>query len=133
MKRKIALLAFVAGFGLIAWLFVAPRVRVDLAALSHDPSKMKLNYIELMHKSAGTLPNSIQTGFIHLQDGERVKFWFINKHVQSGKGLTRFDFEDGQTAYLSGAFCCEVWVSDDAVKNKESLLNYIAKVDGSMP
>ncbi len=101
--------------------------------MSHDPSKMALNYTALMHKSAASLPNSIQTGFIHLDDGSRVKYWFISKHVQPGKGLTRFDFQDGQTSYLSGAFCCEVWVSDDAVKNKESLLNYIAQVDGSMP
>lgn len=84
-------------------------------------------------KSSGILPNAIQTGLIHLEDGSHVKFWFINKHVQPGMGLTRFDFQDGQKAYLSGAFCCEVWVSDEAVKNKDSLLNYIAEVDGSMP
>ena len=133
MKRKIALLSLVAVCGLIAWMVVAPRIRIDIAARSHDPSNMKLNHIELMHKSAGSLPNEIEAGFIHLEDGGRVKFWFINKHVQPGKGLTRFDFQEGQTAYLSGAYCCEVWVSDEAIKNKKSLLDYIAKVDGSMP
>lgn len=96
-------------------------------------SKLKLNDVPLMHKSAGSLRNAIQTGLIHLQDGSQVKYWFVSKHVQPGKGRTRFDFQDGQTAYLSGAFCCEVWVSDDAIKNKESMLSYIAAVDGTMP
>lgn len=133
MKKKIALLGLLAVCVCAAWLFAAPRIRVDLAARGHDPSGMKLNDVALMHKSHASLPNGIQTGLIHLQDGGRVKYWFISKHVQPGKGLTRFDFKDGQIAYLSGTFCCEVWVSDDAAKNKESLLAYIARVDGSMP
>jgi hypothetical protein len=62
-----------------------------------------------------------------------VKFWFINKHVQPGKGLTRFDFEDGLIVYLNGAYCCEVWVTEDAVKSRESLLDYIAQAEGSIP
>lgn len=133
MKKKLAILILVAFASLVAWFFVAPRVRIDIAARSHDPSTMKLNHIKSMHKSSTSLPNKIQTGFIHLLDGGRVKFWFINRHVQPGKGLTRFDFEDGQTVYLSGAYCCEVLVSEDAVKNRESLLDYIAQADGSMP
>ena len=133
MKKKIALLALLVVCGFIVWMLVAPRILIDHAARNHDPSKMKLHRVELMHKSTGTLSNSIQTGFIHLDNGSQVKFWFISNHVQPGKGLTRFDFPDGQTAYLSGAFCCEVWVSDQAVKNKESLLAYIREVDGSMP
>ena len=133
MKKKIALLALLVFCGFVVWMLVAPRVRIDHAARSHDPSKMMLHHVKLMHKSTGTLANSIQTGFIHLDDGSQVKFWFINKHVQPGKGLTRFDFQDGQTAYLSGAYCCEVWVSDEAVKNKDSLLDYILEVDGLMP
>lgn len=131
--KKIALLALLIVCGFIVWMLVAPRVLIDLAARNHDPSKMKLQRVVLMHKSTGTLPNSIQIGFVHLDNGSQVKFWFISNHVQPGKGLTRFDFPDGQTAYLSGAFCCEVWVSDEAVKNKESLLAYIREVDGSMP
>jgi hypothetical protein len=131
--KKIALLALLIVCGFVVWMLVAPRIRLDHAARSHDPGKMKLNHVKLMHKSTGILPNSIETGFVHLDDGSKVKFWFINKHVQPGKGLTRFDFQDGETVYLSGAYCCEIWVGDEAVKNKNSLLSHIRDVDGSMP
>jgi hypothetical protein len=133
MKKKIAIIVFLTVCVFIAWMFVAPRIRVDLAARSHDPAEMNLNFIAQMHKSSRTLPNKIQTGLIHLESGDQVKYWFISNHVQPGLGLTRFDFEDGQTAYLSGAYCCEVWVSNEAVKNKDTFLDYIAAVDGTPP
>jgi hypothetical protein len=133
MRKKIWWLAFVALCASGLWMALAPRIRVDLAARFHDPDEMKLHHVPLMHKSSGALPNQIQLGHIHLTDGGKVKFWYISGHVQPGSGLSRFDFQDGGTAYLRGAFCCEVWVSDEAVKDENTLLRFIAKMDGSPP
>jgi len=114
-------------------MWLAPRIRVDLAARDYDPSKMDLWRVDSMHKSRSRkpLPNGMEIGLLHLSDGTNVKYWFISRHVQPGRGITRFDSVDGRSAYLHGCFCCEVSVPE--FKDWSELQNYIAKWDGSTP
>jgi hypothetical protein len=133
MKKKITLILLFALLALVAWVYFSPRIRVDLAARQHDPAKMKLFHSEIMNKSYARLPNDFECGLVHLSDGSAVKYWFINRHVQPGLGLTRFDFPDEETVYLRGVFCCEVWLDGEAMSGKASLLAYIAKWDGTSP
>ena len=133
MKKKITLILLFALMLGAVWMYFAPRIRVDLAARQHDPAKMKLTRIESMGKSFRRLPNKIECGLVHLEDGSQVKYWFVSKHVQPGLGITRFDFPDGETAYLSGAFCCEMALGGEGVADKAALLAFIGKWDGRMP
>ena len=133
MKKKITLILLLALMLGATWLYFAPRIRVDLAARRYDPDRIKLTHIESMGKSHRRLPNKIECGLIHLEDGSEVKYWFVSKHVQPGLGLTRFDFPDGETAYLSGAFCCEMALGGEGVADKAALLAFIEKWDGRMP
>ena len=86
-----------------------------------------------MNKSMALTSDKIEIGLIPLKDGSKVKYWYISGHVQPGSGLTRFDFADGETAYLGGVFCCEVWIGVLALENKASLLKFIADFDGTSP
>lgn len=92
---------------------------------------MELSRIDSMHKSHKALPNGIETGLLHLGDGTYVKYWFISKHIQPGRGTTRFESVDGKTIYFSGYYCCEV--SLPKFENWNELQNHITKRDGSSP
>jgi hypothetical protein len=133
MKRKLLLSALLLTVALAAWMYFAPRVRVDHAARNNDPAKMDLWNLPTMCKSMKRLPNGVEVGLIHLQDASEVRYWFVSGHVQPGAGLTRFDFPDGETAYLGGVFCCEVWIRESALKNKVSMLRFISEFDGASP
>jgi len=132
-EEKITIVLLFSLMIAVAWLYFAPRIRVDLAARQHDPARMTLTRFGMMEKSFRRLSNKIECGLIHLEDGSEVKYWFVSKHVQPGLGLTRFDFPDGETAYLSGAFCCEMALGGEGVADKAALLAFIAKWDGRMP
>ena len=133
MKRKVLISAIflIVSFG--GWMYFAPRIRVDLAAGRYDPNKLDLRHIPTMQKSMRRTSDEIETGFLHLKDGSKVKYWYVSGHVQPGLGLTRFDFADGEAAYLSGVFCCEVGIGEAGLENKASLLKFIADFDGSPP
>jgi len=133
MKKRIAPFLLVALMAAAAWMYFAPRIRVDLAARQHNPAEMKLVRFGTMGKSFRRLPNDIECGLVHLEDGSQAKYWFVSKHVQPGLGLTRFDFPDGETAYLSGGFCCEMALGGKGIADKGELLAHIKKWDGSLP
>lgn len=133
MKRKILIATLILMVVYFVWMSAAPRIRVEMAAAKYNPSTLKLRHYEIAHKSSVTLNNGIQVGLIHLDDGEVVKFWFVSKHIQPGLGLTRFTFEDRTNAYLRGAYCCEVHVTKDSVKDKNALMSYIHQNDGTPP
>jgi hypothetical protein len=131
VKKKLILVFGILLTTGVVWMWLAPRIRVDLAAREFDPTKLELRRIEPMHKSLTRLPNGIEAGLLHLQDGTNVRYWFINRHVQPGSGTTRFDSEDGRTAYLHGCFCCEVWLPE--FESWSGLESYIAMWDGTPP
>ncbi len=127
MKKKLIIILASLFTLAAAWMWFAPRIRVDLAAWRHDPSAMSLGNSPLIHKSWAHLPEGIEIGLIHLKDRGTVKYWFISRHEQPGIGITRFDFPDGTTAYLRGYFCCEVQMPDEAVGDKQALLAFIGR------
>lgn len=68
----------------------APRIRLDLAASQNDPASMDLLPIDSFNKSFKKLENGVEAGMVQLDQGGPVRYWFINRHVQPGSGLTRF-------------------------------------------
>ena len=81
---------------------------------------------------------SIQYGFIHLQNGEQVKFWFLTHHATSDIGGTIYEYPNGDRQFCSGFHCCEVQFYDSGklgktFKNADALRAYVTETDGIRP
>jgi hypothetical protein len=122
-------LALVVGWAL--WMVFAPRIRLDLTANRNDPASMDLVASDFFHKSFKRLENGVEAGLVQLDEGGPVRYWFISRHVQAGSGLTRFDFPDGDCLYMSGAYCCEVVISDKGSSSEAALRSFIKEMDGT--
>ena len=128
--KKIIILALLLLAGIV-WLFFNARIRVDIAAMRHDPStlKLRLTYPPLIHSTS--IPGNMQTGLVTLSDGKTVKYWFVSHHI-AGPGCARFDFADGTKRYIYGSyFCCEVQIPDAEVETKQDLIAFLERHDES--
>jgi len=106
---------------------------VDVAAETYSPSSMKLEAGFNDYVQRTRLPSGIELGLITLQDGERVKYWFISHHLTDDMGCTRFDFLDGSSTYLHGWSCCELELPKDQLSDRQALLSFISNKDGISP
>lgn len=131
LRRAIVILLVILVAGGALWLAVAQRVRLDHTASRHDPASMELVPNDMFNKSFMRLENGVEAGLVQLDQGGPVRYWFINRHVQPGSGLTRFDFPDGDSAYMSGAYCCEVIISDEGASSEAALRGFIEEMDGA--
>ncbi len=128
--KKLITFALLLAVG-VAWFVFRARIQVELAAMRHDPSTLKLSssYPPLIRSES--ISSGLQTGLVALPDGEKVKFWFVSHHVAS-PGCTRFDFSDGTRRYMMGSyFCCEVQIPVKDVKNRSELIAFIEAHDES--
>ena len=91
--KKLIIFALLLALG-FAWFVFRARIKVDFAAMRHDPSELKLSSSYPPLIQSASISNGLQTGLVALPDGEKVKFWFVSHHI-AGPGCTRFDFRDG--------------------------------------
>ena len=128
--KKLIIFTLLLAVG-IAWLVFRARIKVELAAMRHDPSALKLSSSYPPLIQSASISNDVQTGLVALPDGEKVKFWFVSHHI-TGPGCTRFDFSDGTRRYMMGSyFCCEVQIPVKDVKNRTELIAFIEAHDES--
>lgn len=135
MKRLLYLILTAMVIGIILsviWISQIARIKVDIAASKCDPATASLPADTGFNVRSKTAPGGIQFGLVELKNGQHVKFWFLSHH-HSPLGCTRFDFADGESVYMKGAFCCEVQIPDDAIINESSLLKFIHTNDGIDP
>jgi hypothetical protein len=81
---------------------------------------------------------SIQYGFIHLNNGEQVKFWFLTHHATSDIGGTIYEYPNGEKQFCSGLHCCEVQFYENgklgkAFENASELKAYVTEKSGNKP
>jgi|GEM_PF-1559676 len=81
---------------------------------------------------------NIQYGFINLEDGQRIKFWFLTHHATSDIGGTVYEFSNGDRKFYAGYHCCEVQFYDNGslgkkFKDEQDFKDYIAETDGIRP
>lgn len=80
----------------------------------------------------------IQYGFLHLKNGEKIKFWFLSHHMVDDIGGTIYEFPNGEREFCSGMHCCEVQFYEyneerDELKNSHNFRKYIQENSGIRP
>ena len=80
----------------------------------------------------------IQYGFIHLDNGEDVKFWFLTHHSTSDIGGTFYEFPNGEKEFYSGLHCCEVQFYENGelgktFQDEAELKSFVTERDGKRP
>ena len=84
------------------------------------------------------ISDGIQYGFIHLKNGENVKFWFLSHHLTSDIGGTIYEYSNGKRQYCSGLHCCEVQFYENGklgktFENDMELKRFVSERDGIKP
>jgi hypothetical protein len=81
-----------------------------------------------------TTKSGIEYGYIVFKNNDTVKYWFQSHHLSNDLGGTLFEFPAGETEFIEGYFCCEVWLPNDGnFDNAESFLKKMRELDGSAP
>jgi len=81
----------------------------------------------------------IQYGYLHLKNGEKIKFWFLSHHLVDDIGGTIYEFPNGEREFCSGMHCCEVQFYEfggeslEELKNSTNFRKYIKENDGIRP
>lgn len=81
----------------------------------------------------------IQYGYLHLYNGEKIKFWFLSHHLVDDIGGTIYEFPNGERVFCSGMHCCEVQFYEygngplDELKNSQNFRKYIKEHNGLRP
>jgi len=80
-----------------------------------------------------TLADNTEVGIIKCRDGSSARFWFRSHHLTGDKGGTLFRLSDGEELFMSGYFCCEVQLPEQAFASLDGLRAFVRKYDGTSP
>ena len=101
LMKKFLILALLVGLVLAItsfWPSFGSTPDLDPVAAAHDPATLEMSHSQDPLVRFAVLADRNHAGFVHLPDGEKVKFWFRSHHLPPGTSCTRFDFSDGSRA-----------------------------------
>lgn len=109
--------------------------RRDLLRISaaSDPISLNLEPGFNAYVRSTSLADNTEVGIIMSRDGSSARFWFRSHHLTGDDGGTLFRLSDGEELFMSGYFCCEVQLPEEAFASLDELRAFVRKYDGTSP